>query len=254
MDVPRRPFDVIFFDLGNTLIYSDAGGTDLLAQGARDMFTLLDRLGYCLEVEAAAERFLAYLEASYITREQTMRETPTLELLRRFLAKHGYPDPPTEHLEQALGAFYAPSEAHWQPESDARDTLQALQSAGYRLGLISNAGDAGDVQRLIDKAGLRPYFEQIVISAEVGWRKPSPHIFALALSLFSAAAERAAMVGDMLYHDIFGARQAGLTAFWITRRAQTSENARWQGQIHPHATLSQLSDLPPLLVTWPRGR
>jgi HAD superfamily hydrolase (TIGR01662 family) len=251
MDTPRRPFDVIFFDLGNTLIYSDAVGVDLLAQGSREMFALLERLGYRLEVEMAAQRFLAYLESCYAEREQTMIETPTIELLRRFLAEHGQIHPATAHLEQALEAFYAPSEAHWQPEMDAHLTLQTLRSSGYRLGLISNAGDDSDVQRLIDKAGLRFYFEHMVVSARVGWRKPSPYIFNYALSLFGVAAERAAMVGDMLYHDILGARQAGLTAFWITRRAQTPENVRWWGIAQPHATLAQLSDLPPLLATWP---
>ena len=53
------------------------------------------------------------------------------------------------------------------------------------------------------------------------------------------------MVGDNLDADIRGAKNAGLYGIWISRRAgQSTED---QPRVEPDATISTLSDLPPLL-------
>jgi FMN phosphatase YigB (HAD superfamily) len=62
---------------------------------------------------------------------------------------------------------------HWKP----------CANTGYRLGLISNAGDDADVQTLLDQANLRAYFEIILTSAGQGIRKPNPKIFWTALNI-----------------------------------------------------------------------
>ena len=146
--------------------------------------------------------------------------------------------------------MYAVSQAHWQPEQDALPTLQKLAGAGYRIGLISNASDAADVHVLIDKAMLRPWLQSIVISAEVGLRKPSPRIYEIALNALDMLPAQTVMVGDTLSADVAGAHAAGLRAVWIARRVDTPENHALADQLQPDAILARLDELPPLLERW----
>ncbi|MGN1346730.1 MAG: HAD family hydrolase, partial [Eubacteriales bacterium] len=63
--------------------------------------------------------------------------------------------------------------AHIDPSVSAM--LEALKRAGYRLGLCSNCS-AEEVAAL-DSSILRPYFDAVVLSYEVGMAKPDPRIF-----------------------------------------------------------------------------
>ena len=65
---------------------------------------------------------------------------------------------------------------------DVRPTIEALKSH-YRLGLITNG--ASDHQReKIEGAGIGSYFEAILISGDIGIRKPEIQIFAQLLEMF----------------------------------------------------------------------
>lgn len=72
------------------------------------------------------------------------------------------------------------------------------------MGLVSNAGDDADVQNLVDKAQIRPFFQVILTSVKEGIRKPDPKIFWKALEALDAQPEEAVMVGDNLGADILG--------------------------------------------------
>jgi HAD superfamily hydrolase (TIGR01662 family) len=122
-----------------------------------------------------------------------------------------------------------------------------LRQKGYRLALISNASDDADVQALVDKAGIRSFFEMILTSAAAGIRKPNPQIFRIVLDQLEVPAGRAAMIGDTLGADILGAQNAGLFSIWIDRRADTAANRAHVGLVRPDAVIHSLEELPALL-------
>ncbi len=103
------------------------------------------------------------------------------------------------------------------------ETLSVLAAlkGRYKLGLISNAW--ASMRRLMDVLGLTPYFDALVISAEVGVRKPDPQIFRLALEQLRVTAERAVFVDDDPV-NVDAARQLGLHAVRIDRTNQTPRN------------------------------
>lgn len=247
--MPR--FDAILFDLGNTLVYFDAEWPAVLVEADRALFRELRRLGLDLDEGDFLQTFRAQIEAYYRERDTEFIEYTTQYVLRTLLAGWGYPEVPGSVLRPALDAMYAVTQAHWQPEADAIPTLKLLREQGYRLGLVSNAGDDPDVQALIDKAGVRPYLDVIVSSAARGIRKPNPRIFLEVLERLGAAPGRSAMVGDMLGADVLGARNAGMFAIWITRRADKAANQAHLDTILPDAVISTLSDLPALLARIP---
>jgi HAD superfamily hydrolase (TIGR01662 family) len=249
-DPTTRPFQVVLFDLGSTLIYFDAKWPEVVPAANRQMVETLLDLGYRLDGDRFCADFERSMQDYYVQRETEFIEYTTDFILHTLLEENGYRDPPPEHTRLALDSLYKITQTHWKVEAEARPVIQELHACGYRLGLISNAGDAKDALSLFDKTRLRQFFEVVIISAEVGVRKPAPRIFELALKQLEVPANQAVMVGDTLGADILGARNAGMSSIWITRRADTPDNRAHEDTILPDAAIVSLNELPTLLKNW----
>ncbi len=249
----RIPIDIVLFDLGNTLIYFDGVWVpDILQEGDRAMLSYFHGVGLSLDENLFIPEFERRLLEYYEQRESDLIEQTTASVVYQLLVDIGYPSIPPEIAKKGVEVMYSTSRQYWQPEINTVSTLQALKERGYRLGIISNAGDHEDVQALVDKAQVRPYFDIILTSAREGIRKPNPRIFYNALAHWQAVPAQAAMVGDLLNADILGARNAGLFSIWITRRANTLAQKTNTPEIHPDAVIADLDDLLPLLETQAR--
>lgn len=242
-NLPPSPINTIIFDLGSTLIYFDGDWPAMMQQGYHQLWETLHQAGLQLEQRRFIDEFHERLEAYYIERDTEFIEHSTAYILKTLLAKHGYPEPPEPLIRTALVHLYSASEAHWQPEADAIPTLTALRQRGCRLGMISNASDDANVQRLVDQAELRPFFEIILSSAAEGIRKPNPLLFQRALQRLGALPEQALMVGDNLGADILGARSIGMKTAWITRRADTQANRSHEDTIQADYVITTLAQL-----------
>ena len=89
--------------------------------------------------------------------------------------------------------------------------LTELSCLGIRLGVISNFD-----RRLYDvllHLGVRDAFEHVIISSEVGVRKPAARIFLEAVRRFGVSSQEILHVGDDPELDVLGALSAGLQAF-----------------------------------------
>jgi HAD superfamily hydrolase (TIGR01549 family) len=103
---------------------------------------------------------------------------------------------------------------------DVEPTLARLAVDGYALGLISNA--PADTARVVEALGLRKYLGTVVISGAVGYSKPNPEIFRIALREARVKAAEAVHVGDMYEADVIGARNAGVEGILIDRDGSQS--------------------------------
>jgi putative hydrolase of the HAD superfamily len=102
--------------------------------------------------------------------------------------------------------------------SDAVATVQGLADRGYVLGLASNYDS-----RLRDVLAEMPALSAIrhvVISAEVGWRKPAAEFFAALCRTLGRAPEQILFVGDDRGNDYDGARSARLNAVLFDPRGK----------------------------------
>jgi HAD superfamily hydrolase (TIGR01549 family) len=243
-----RAFDVLLFDLGNTLMYFEGDWQDVFARADSALSASLESQGVILDNDAFRGEFRARMDAYFKERETEFIEYTAGYILRSVLEDFGYPDIPREILDGALEAMFRVSQAHWHPEPDLHSTLAALRGDGYRLGAVSNAADDANVQALVDKAGIRYYFDYIISSAATGIRKPDPRIFKMALGALDCPPGRAAMIGDSLGADVFGAQNAGIFAIWLTRRAEAPANRAHSDTIHPDAVIDTLAELPALFA------
>ena len=234
----------VFFDLGFTLIHFQGDYPSVLLDSYYSLARALKREGYLFEVDEFVRRFKNALADYHQSRDIDLIERPVETYLTRVLNTFGHIEPPESVTRNALAEMYQTTEAYWQLMPDTLATLRQLQRTGYRLGLISNAANADNVNRLIDRCGLRGFFEVLLISAVEKIRKPDRRIYARALNLLHLTPDRAVMVGDTLTADIIGAQNAGLRAAWVTSRASHPENLRARPHVNPDAVIDQLSELP----------
>ncbi len=95
-----------------------------------------------------------------------------------------------------------------RPGPGATETLAELSARGYRMAVVSNAD--GRVRSLLEAAGVTPWLEFVVDSADVGVEKPDARIFHAATEKLGIPPAECAYVGDIYEIDVEGARRAGL--------------------------------------------
>ncbi|TFH60338.1 MAG: HAD family hydrolase, partial [Candidatus Zixiibacteriota bacterium] len=104
-----------------------------------------------------------------------------------------------------------------EPTPHIAETL-ALLSKSYPLGIVSDTGyTPGSVLRKhLAQHGLLQYFSAFSFSNESGRAKPNEHAFMTALNQLGVEPANAIHCGDLLAHDVLGARQLGMTAVLYT--------------------------------------
>lgn len=106
----------------------------------------------------------------------------------------------------------------------AADLLRNLHESGFRVVLVSNA-QASYTRPELDMLGLTPLFDDIVISSEVGVRKPSPRIFEVALQRCNLQPDQALMIGNDAKSDVGGAASVGIDAVYLHTEISPAEDA-----------------------------
>lgn len=106
----------------------------------------------------------------------------------------------------------------WIVFPDVAPAVLALRDEGYRLCVASNFD--GRLHRVAAGfAELEGWVEPLVISSEVGYRKPHPEFYRAACERLDLPAGRVLCVGDDLRNDVLGPASAGLRSLLIDRDA-----------------------------------
>ncbi len=240
-----RFIQAILFDLGGTLMYAREAWSPIETRADLAFATSLHGQGVQIDPLDFAIRFRRRLKEYYIRREESLFETTYFSVAKELIREDGSSTITEAGIRSALDAMFAITQSNWTLESDALSTLKRLESDGYRLGLVSNAGDNQDVFQLAAKFRIEPFFDFILTSAACSYRKPHPRIFELAAAHWRMPPGEIAMVGDTLEADILGAQNAGLFSIWITRRANAKEDHLQR--IKPDISLPALMDIPAAL-------
>jgi HAD superfamily hydrolase (TIGR01549 family) len=162
-------------------------------------------------LDAYNEAHLKYRRVRY----EEFREVTNAVWVAEALCTLGYRvTSENESVKAALNVFF----------QDFIDTLELREGAKQlltktsrqtKVGLVSNFTHAPVIHRSLRKVGIHPYFNAIVISEEVGCRKPSPHIFEDALMRLQVKADEAVFIGDSPIEDIKGAKDMGLRTIFV---------------------------------------
>ena len=96
----------------------------------------------------------------------------------------------------------------------AKRILQGLRSRGCGVYLVSNAQACFTVSEL-ESCGLSELFDGIILSSDVGAKKPGEEIFRYAFEKFGISPEDSIYVGNDLRDDILGASSVGMRTAYI---------------------------------------
>lgn len=103
-----------------------------------------------------------------------------------------------------------------------REVLSALRERA-RIGLCSNFSHAPTALAILDGYGLLSHFDCLVVSEDLGFRKPRSEIFEAVLTELGVDPGDALHVGDNLRADVEGGAAVGMATAWITRRVTQPE-------------------------------
>jgi HAD superfamily hydrolase (TIGR01509 family) len=239
----------VIFDLGHTLWDIDRGDGHLERAYVEFRASLCDRLGRndlpdASAIQSAVRDALFADAETYFGNGPELRQPPSHIWVDRGCRSLGLV------LEEALlrdltAPLFATERERLVCHDGTLEAVRELHDAGYALGCVTNtlAGEVA-IRDMLRRYGFEPYMRSVVVSAEEGWRKPHRSLFEKALRETGAAPHEAVFVGDSPYHDICGAKAAGMRAVlthqYVVRPHEAFAPA-------PDAIIKHLRELPGVL-------
>jgi putative hydrolase of the HAD superfamily len=227
------------FDFFGTLVEAKANVNDCISS----MCTHLEGCGFSFNEDAFLESYRATVHGYRETRNKDLREITNYVWLCDTLNRLDFNIEATDPvIVSTVQRYFDVWETSIYPE--VPEVLEKISSE-YRTGLVSNFTDSGFLHRTLRKFNLETYFDSIVVSDTVGWRKPHPKIFKRFLDSLKVEPEETVYVGDDLYADIRGALDMGIIAVLILREGDKDlEN----GSPLPDYTVNSLLELEKILA------
>jgi putative hydrolase of the HAD superfamily len=136
-------------------------------------------------------------------------------LVVRTMELAGYRIEPFDDYFKTVYQFFA-RPGVWELWPDVPLVMTELTRLKIRLGIISNFDRR--LYEIFAHLGIRETFEHMIISSEIGVRKPAPRIFKEAAQRFDVNVSEILHVGDELESDFAGARAAGLDALLVNHK------------------------------------
>ena len=185
--------------------------------------------------------FVFSFEEAARRRSRDFREVPAEERFRILFERLGIKLIPStsDLLERAILA-HMEALAHAMAFPPENQKVLEWAREKYRLGLVSNFDHHPTAYRILEDYGIKGFFDEIVISSEVGFRKPGREIFQIAFDRLGIGPELALFVGDSFEIDVVGAKGVGMDVVWLN---QDGKAAQAQGLPQPDFTIANLEEL-----------
>jgi len=241
--------EAVLFDFSSTLIDSPAWMALELRTLPREAFELLAAQGHITPLRSEQ---LAQAEGVFRhAREQADAagcETSHLDDLSSMVAALGLQDQvPLKLVEQTVATLHRQRLPEVTLISGATETLAKLQAHDYRISIISNAAYSPFLTWTLERFELLHFFEKILVSADVGVRKPGLDIFRIALDQLELAPADAVYVGDDFQKDVAAPKQLGMRAIWFRPDGAAPLPG---GQVTADAIVSELIQVPDWVGRW----
>ncbi len=206
------PIKAVIFDYIGTLVncrgYSMADSED-------NLHSALVAEGFALEKTSFLQAYELTHQKYRKVRYEQFREVTNSVWVCEALCNLGFKVSADDaRVKTALNVFFQDFIDTLELRAGAKKLLAQTQPR-CKLGLISNFTHAPVIYKSLRKLDLCKHFNAIVVSEEVGWRKPSPEIFQAALTRLQVRAGEVVYVGDSPIEDVKGAKEAGLTTIFV---------------------------------------
>jgi len=138
------------------------------------------------------------------------------------LRERGIAEHRSVELAAAVRRRFVDPAVGWQLFEDTLPALARARQEGWRSAVLSN--HVPELPQIAQALGLSSHLEAIFTSAAMGYEKPNPEIFRIALADL-AEPERVWMVGDSQAADVAGAEALGIPAVLVRREGPAKRRA-----------------------------
>ena len=215
---PQRLPKAILFDMDETILAYDNVADTVWTVVCNEFAARLDGVQPSA-LRTAIDQHRAWF---WSDPERHRRGRLDLELARREVVAGAFRRLGVEvpSIAEEIGLAYATRrEEAIEPFPGALETLGTLREKGVRLALVTN-GNAESQRRKIDRFGLEPYFDYVLIEGEFGAGKPEERVYRHALEQLGAGTDEAWMVGDNLEWEVAAPQRLGIFSIWMDGRRQ----------------------------------
>jgi len=252
----QLPLQGILFDLDDTLIDWHGFSGDWRTFEQEHMTHLhqfVQRRGYLKNV-SLDQLMLDYgtrVQDAWASARSTMRAPHLGKIMMMSLRHLGLPDGALT-MDECLSAYGWDAVKGVQVFPDVPPMLQSFRDKGIKMGIVTNAFQPMTLRdNELKTFGLLEFFPDCRISAaDVGYLKPHPNIFEIALKRLETQPGRTIYIGDNPVADIAGAQSAGMKA---VLRVKNPAPPMISGLIVPDGAINSLEELPAVLNEWYAG-
>jgi putative hydrolase of the HAD superfamily len=183
-------------------------------QGFHCSHALLREFGSTYSYEEFVDRWSAITAGLAERADENHREFSMYEMTAALLRDSLTRTPHEDEIAGFIRAYFA----EWNTAvvyPNGMSELIASLAETHRLALVSNTNEAGVVLAHLRAMGITDFFDVVVLSVNVGWRKPHREIFMTGLETLGISAGDAVFVGDSHSADYLGPRGVGIRSFLI---------------------------------------
>ncbi|MGE5250865.1 MAG: HAD-IIIA family hydrolase [Bacteroidota bacterium] len=237
--------EAILFDMGGTLRGSVPTSLATQVEKVRQILRMLDSGQSAAALnDLLTQRFKAYMRWA----RETLIELDEVSLWTEWMLPD-WPAGRIAEISRELNELWRQATGIRELFPETKEVVIELFRRGYRLGIVSNTTSSVEVPRTLRALELAGCFETVILSCEVGIRKPDPAILLEAARRMEVPPERCAYIGDRLDRDVQSAQRAGFAKVVIHRYAQ--DFPRHQSH-HPDLIADHyVDDLRQLLAIFP---
>lgn len=207
------PIKAVIFDFIGTLV--NVKGYNLEVSKMK-LYKALCEAGFNVGHEKFLEAYAQAHEKYRVIRYQQLVEVTNAIWISEALNLLGFKTTPEDsRIKTAVNLFFEDYLTSLKTRKGAKKLLKWLSMENYKLGLVSNFTYAPLIYGALRKTGLNLFFDVVLVSADVGLRKPHVKIFEEALKKLGVKADEAVYVGDSPDEDIKGAKQLGIKTIYV---------------------------------------
>jgi len=212
-------FDIISFDLFNTLVHVKRPSSYDRKKEMYNLWTLMDDYSAELPFETFFKNYQSKLKIKFLEAAKgNYREKTVMEFLIEIFKDNGIArSTALDELARKMATdYFRGSLDHIFLFSSVNKLLERMKEEGYQIILTSDHSWAPNGHDLLKKFNIRKFFDKVTFSGEVGFRKPSEVIFEKAVEgLNLSSNDKFLHVGDDYFTDIQGVINFGGEAIWI---------------------------------------
>ena len=234
------------FDMGGTLedLYFDESN---IRRTAHALYEILKKRG--ISVPCGEEELWGRVYPE-VLRYKDEAEVTLMELKpEQIWADYGFKNVPVDRdklvaASEEIAHMWEVTYFDRSLRQNAAEMLKGLKELGLFVSAVSNTASLFQVFGTLEQYGVRQYFDDITLSSIVGYRKPHPYIFQVALCQAQLKPEECAFVGDTLSRDVVGPRRMGYgRVFKINSMLTPVKDKGQKGDFAPDYEVTDIYDV-----------